>query len=223
MAIPDGSKPFHLLNDFLVGGDHYLIAELGSTRADDFRQLRAAYFIEGDEPPFTIRPATEQELLTLSGERYTFVEDWLHVPTNRLMHIAYQRRNFGGELEWDEPAVFFGTHQHFVFALERRDDGDEVTLSVIPAPREQWDSVTDRTGSWWGKGLYNDEYTDFFMYGLYRLPMHYQLQSRNDYESGKDQTADEIITELTALGYEHVGDIHWIDDGMTETFELRQN
>lgn len=216
MSIPDGSRPLDLLNEFLVTGEHHLVAELGDNNASSFRQVRAPYFIDGDAPPFTIRPVTERELLTLSGERHTFVEDWLHVPTNRLMHIAYQRRNFGGELEWDEPVVFFGTHQNFVFALESRSDGG--APSVIPASKEQWNTVHERTGEWWGKALYNDEYTDFFMYGLYRLPMHYRLLSRNDYESTKGQTRSEIMAELTDLGYEYVGDIVWSDNGMTEGF-----
>lgn len=216
MEAPDESKPLDILNDFLAGNQNYPFTDFTSVRVEDFKQIRPAYLIEGERQPFTTREATAKEIRTLTGEDVTFVEDWLHIPTNTLMHIAFQRYSLCGDDQWDEPVVFFGTQKHFVFALDRRGPGEE-SVSVIPAPKEQWDSVTDRTGHWWGRALYNDEYTDFFMRGLYRLPMHYQLLSRNDYESASGQTAEEIIAELTALGYEYVGDIVG-DDGEEEKF-----
>lgn len=220
MNEPNGDEPLDILNDFLVDSEHYVIRELGGTGADDFVQLRRPYLIEGDVPPFVPREATDEELRTLCGEQYTFVEDWRHVPSGRLIHIAYQRLMFGGSPEWDEPTVFLGTDRHMVFAVERREDG---AVAVIPAPREQWETIGERTGQWWGRGLYNDEYTDFFMYGLYRLPMHYRVLSRNDYEDRRGQSAAEIIAELTGLGYEYVGEISWSQDGMTESFTEAPN
>lgn len=208
-------EPFDVL-DYFVNGDHYLIKEFETRDASDFKQLRPTYFIDGNRPPFSFRLATEEERRTLYGEQYTFVEDWLHIPTNTIIHIAFQRKNYGGEMIWGYPSVFFGTHQHFVFALDRS-DGDNI---VIPAPKEQWDSVTDRNADqWWGRGLFTDEYTDFFMYGLYGLPMHYELRSRNDYESRRNLSREAIITELTGLGYQHVGDIVWSKEKRTEVFE----
>lgn len=184
---------------YFMGNDCPELSEFQPKDRSDFQLIRDAYLIDGERPPFRIRPATDQELQTLSGDAWTFVEDWLHIPSQRLIHVAYQFHH-----GYYDPSVFLGTRKHMVFALEDYWDGETV---VVIAPKEQWDEALKNQNrhAWWGHGLFTDTYTDFFLWGIYRLPMHYKLRSRCDYET--PLTSEEVKKELTSLGYEFVGTI----------------